>query len=128
MFVRVSLSLTAASLLMMALTVSTPLAGASECSPPVTIMPAHTSVPLDRAPASVVAQAAPSDDSADSDSDSDSNDSASDNQNGGNDQGADSDQMEQQSAGNQQAVPDPNAGEADQLPLNSYPGQVNPNQ
>lgn len=143
MFAKISLIMTAASVLMLALIVAVPLAGASEGARPRAMSAAHTSILLGRSQSMVVAEDDSSSDSADSDSSSDSNDSndsANDNQNGNSDpnddsdQSSDSDQMDQQNAGNQQAMPqvfrapDPAAGEAGQLPLNSYPAQVNPYQ
>jgi hypothetical protein len=138
MFAKISLSLTAASILMVALMIGAPLAGASEGARPIAISALHTSISLDRSPSIVVAEDDDqSSDSADSDnSDSnDSSDSANDNQNDDSDQNGDSDQMNQQNAGNvQQAAPqvfqapDSEVGEAGQAPLNSYPQQVNPDQ
>jgi len=132
MFAKITLSVTAAFIVMVALMVGTPFAGVSEGARPIAITGAHTSISLDRSPSMVVAEDALSSDSGDSDSDSDSSDSsesANDNQNG------DSDQMDQQNAGNQQVAPrvlqepDSDAGEAGQAPaLNSYQQQVNPNQ
>jgi hypothetical protein len=141
MFAKISLSLTAASILMVALMIGAPLAGASEGARPIAISALHTSISVDRSPSIVVAEdddqssdSADSDKSVSSDS-SDSSDSANDNQNDDSDQNGDSDQMNQQNAGNvQQAAPqvfqapDSDAGEAGQAPLNSYPQQVNPNQ
>jgi hypothetical protein len=144
MFAKISLSLTAASILMVALMIGAPLAGASEGARPIAISALHTSISVDRSPSIVVAEdddqssdSADSDksDSSDSSDSNDSSDSANDNQNDDSDQNGDSDQMNQQNAGNvQQAAPqvfqapDSDAGEAGQAPLNSYPQQVNPNQ
>lgn len=130
MFVKISLTLTAAFFAMAALIGRAPLASASEGAPPIAVSASHTSIALVRLHGIVVAQAEPSGDSADNDSNSDSsdsNDSASDNQNDDNEQSSDNDQMDQQTDPQVQA-PETDAGEAGQLPMNSYPQQVNPNQ
>ena len=124
MFAR--LSVAAAFFLM----VGAPLAGASESTQPIAISALHTSIPLHESASIVVAQDAQSSDSADSDNDSsDSNDSDNDSDNSDSEQSAGTDQSDQQAAGAQGfRAPDSDASDAEQVPLNAYPQQVNPNQ
>ena len=123
MFAKISLA--AAFFLMM----GAPFAGASESARPIERSALHTSISIHESGSIVVAQDAQSNDSADSDNDS--SDSSDDNDdNGDNVQSAGADQSDQPAIGAQGfRVPDSDASDAGQVPLNAYPQQqVNPYQ